>query len=208
MLDSSIKDQIRTAFKNGTLQVRSARQDGTVEWRPISNTMKHATRHKKAFRVSCVGASVVATEDHSLFTFSGDLEVVQTSKLNPGVLLAVASEGHITGRVVSEVVEVNPLIESYDISVPGLENFILSNGIVAHNSYSIGGVSLDVDKASKYESAASAQSEQFDKQLENAKKTVKIVKGLQQPRFGTGIRSAFGPYTGAGVLSPRKFVGF
>jgi hypothetical protein len=82
------------------------------------------------------------------------------------------------------------------------------NWIADEFDYTIGGVSLNIDKASKYESAASAQSEQFDKQLENAKKTVKIVKGLQQPRFGTGIRSAFGPYTGAGVLSPRKFVGF
>lgn len=73
--------------------------------------------------------------------------------------------------------------------------------------YSIGGVSLAIDKSSKYDTLKSGASEQFDKQLDRAKATVKIIKGLQQPKYGIGIRSAFGPYTGAGVLSPRKFVG-
>ena len=81
------------------------------------------------------------------------------------------------------------------------------NWISEEFSYSIGGVSLDLDRSSKYESAASSMSEQFDKMLEKAKATVNVVRGLQQPRYGMGIRSAFGPYSGRGVLSPRKFVG-
>ncbi len=85
---------------------------------------------------------------------------------------------------------------------------LILNWISDEFDYSIGGVSLTLEKSSKYESAYQAMSDQFDKQLERAKATVKIVKGLQQPRFGVGIRSAFGPYVGAGVLSPRKFVGF
>jgi hypothetical protein len=95
----------------------------------------------------------------------------------------------------------------YDLCVPGPENFVLTNGILAHNSYSIGGISLDIDKASKYEAAAGSAQEQFDKQIEKAKATVNIIRGLQQPRYGTGIRSAFGPYVGGGVLTPRQFVG-
>lgn len=81
------------------------------------------------------------------------------------------------------------------------------NWIQEEFSYSIGGVSLDLDRSSKYESAASSMSEQFDKMLEKAKATVNVVRGLQQPRYGMGIRSAFGPYSGRGVLSPRKFLG-
>ena len=81
------------------------------------------------------------------------------------------------------------------------------NWISEEFSYSIGGVSLDLDRSSKYESAASSMSEQFDKMLEKAKATVNVVRGLQQPRYGMGIRSAFGPYSGRGVLSPRKFLG-
>ena len=39
-------------------------------------------------------------------------------------------------------------------------------------------------------------------------RTVKFIRGLQQPRFGMGVRSAFGPFTGKGVMSPRNFVVF
>jgi hypothetical protein len=81
------------------------------------------------------------------------------------------------------------------------------NWIADEFDYSIGGVSLNLEKSSKYESAAAATQDQFDKQLDKAKATINIIKGLQQPRYGTGIRSAFGPYAGRGVLSPRKFVG-
>lgn len=72
--------------------------------------------------------------------------------------------------------------------------------------YSIGGVSLSIDKTSKYEALKQGASELFDKQLERAKATVKIIKGLQQPKYGMGIRSSFGPYTSRGTLTPRKFM--
>ncbi len=85
---------------------------------------------------------------------------------------------------------------------------VMINWIADEFDYSIGGVSLTIEKSSKYESAYQAIKDQFDTQLERAKETVKIVKGLKQPRFGVGIRSSFGPYTGSGVLTPRKFIGF
>lgn len=86
-------------------------------------------------------------------------------------------------------------------------NALRFNWITDEFSYSIGGISLDLEKSSKYESAYQAASELFDKQVDKAKATVKIIRGLQQPKFGTGIRSSFGPYVGAGVLTPRKFMG-
>jgi hypothetical protein len=85
---------------------------------------------------------------------------------------------------------------------------LMVNWIADEFDYSIGGVSLSIEKSSKYQSAYEAIKDQFDSQLERAKQTVKIIGGLQQPKFGIGIRSSFGPYVGAGVLSPRKFVGF
>lgn len=81
------------------------------------------------------------------------------------------------------------------------------NWIADEFDYSIGGISLNLDKSSKYESALQYASDQFDKQIEKAKMTVKIIKGLQQPRYGVGIRSSFGPFAGRGVLSPRRFMG-
>jgi hypothetical protein len=85
---------------------------------------------------------------------------------------------------------------------------LMVNWIADEFDYSIGGISLSIEKSSKYESAYQAIKDQFDTQLDRAKQTVKIIKGLQQPRFGIGIRSSFGPFVGQGVLSPRKFVGF
>lgn len=81
------------------------------------------------------------------------------------------------------------------------------NWISEEFSYSVGGISLDLEKSSKYEGALSTAVDQFDKQLEKAKQTINVVRGLQQPRYGVGIRSSFGPYSGRGVLSPRKFLG-
>ena len=86
-------------------------------------------------------------------------------------------------------------------------NALRLNWVSEEFSYSIGGVSLDLDKSSKYEGAYSAAVEMFDKQLEKAKMTINVVKGLQQAKYGTGVRSSFGPYSGRGVMSPRKFSG-
>jgi len=72
--------------------------------------------------------------------------------------------------------------------------------------YSIGGVSLSIEKSSKYESLKSNAEGQFDKAVEAKQRTVKFIRGLQQPRYGIGIRSAFGPRVGRGVLSPRNFI--
>lgn len=72
--------------------------------------------------------------------------------------------------------------------------------------YSIGGVSLSIDRSSKYESLKGNAEQQFDKAVEAKQRTVKFIRGLQQPRYGIGIRSAFGPQVGRGILSPRQFV--
>lgn len=72
--------------------------------------------------------------------------------------------------------------------------------------YSIGGISLSIEKSSKYESLKQNAEGQFDKAAEAKARTVKFVRGLQQPKFGFGVRSSFGPNVGRGVLSPRSFV--
>jgi hypothetical protein len=72
--------------------------------------------------------------------------------------------------------------------------------------YSIGGISLSLEKSSKYESLKTNAEGQFDKAAEAKSRTVKFIRGLQQPKFGFGVRSSFGPNVGRGVLSPRSFV--
>jgi hypothetical protein len=80
------------------------------------------------------------------------------------------------------------------------------NWVSEEFSYSIGGISLDLDRSSKYMDLKRNAEEQWDKLTEAKSRTTKYIRGLQQPRFGIGIRSAFGPATGRGVLSPRNFL--
>jgi len=80
------------------------------------------------------------------------------------------------------------------------------NWIANEFDYSIGGISLSIEKSSKYEGMKQNAEDQWDKLTEAKSRTTKYIRGLSQPRFGRGVRSAFGPYVGRGVLSPRSFV--
>lgn len=200
--------KIRAALRNGTLQVQAV-SGTTPGWYTVSDVLRHQTGHKGAFKVVTeTGRTVDATEDHSLFRFiDGHLEELAPRDMKVGDQIAVVDGDCVRGETVREVTRIDPLEGSFDLSVPGPQNFVLVNGIVAHNSYSIGGISLDINKADGYEASFRAMDELFDKQLEKAKQTVKILKGLQQHRYGMGVRSAFGPMTSKGSLTPRKFVG-
>lgn len=81
-----------------------------------------------------------------------------------------------------------------------------SNWVKDEFDYSIGGISLSIDKSSKYESLKQNAESQFEKATEAKSRTVKFIRGLQQPKYGFGVRSSFGPNVGRGVLSPRSFV--
>lgn len=84
---------------------------------------------------------------------------------------------------------------------------IALNWVVDEFDYSIGGVSLSIEKSSKYQSMSSDIQSRFETDVEAAKETVKIFKGLRQSKFGVGIRSSFGPSVGRGALTPRRFMG-
>ena len=72
--------------------------------------------------------------------------------------------------------------------------------------YSIGGVSLSIERSSKYESLKQNAESQFDKAAEAKARTTKYALGLAQPRYGRGIRSSFGPHLGRNVMSIRNFI--
>jgi hypothetical protein len=84
---------------------------------------------------------------------------------------------------------------------------ITLNNIAEEFGYSIGGVSLDIEKSSKYQSMMSEASNRFNEMVASAKKTVLVIRGLKQSRYGIGIRSSFGPSVGRGTLTPRRFLG-
>jgi hypothetical protein len=201
------RDKINKAFWTKSLKVRSATKDG-VKWMLVKDIMRHETLHKPLVRVSLRdGRRVTCTHDHSLI--SPDLTPLQASTARVGdYILATMPDGFLGSCRIVSVESVNPHFFTYDLCVPGPENFILSNGIVAHNSYSIGGISLDLNKSSQYESLKGNAEQQLDKMLESKSRTVKIMRGLKQSRYGIGVRSAFGPALSGGNITPRKYLGF
>ena len=80
------------------------------------------------------------------------------------------------------------------------------NWIADEFNYSVSGVSLDIEKSSKYEAMKNNFIGEFEKSRELAKRSIKIVKGLQQPRYGIGISSALGPHSRPGIQSRRNYV--
>lgn len=83
---------------------------------------------------------------------------------------------------------------------------IAMNWIADEFSYSISGVSLDIDKSSKYMSIKDEFINEYDKIVEANKRSIKIIKGLRQFRYGVGITSAMGPLSRPGVQSRRNMV--
>lgn len=74
--------------------------------------------------------------------------------------------------------------------------------------YSIAGVSLQIEKSSKYQGMSEKLSQEYQTALDRYKDFgVKYVKGIQQPKFGIGVSAALGPYSGQGVQARRNFVG-
>jgi len=80
------------------------------------------------------------------------------------------------------------------------------NWIADEYNYSISGVSLDLEKSSKYESMKNNFLTEWKEAAQQAKDSIKIVVGLQQPRYGIGISSALGPYSAPGVQSRRNWI--
>lgn len=83
---------------------------------------------------------------------------------------------------------------------------IAMNWIADEFTYSISGVSLDIEKSSKYQSMKDEYIAEYDKLVEAAKRSIKIIKGLRQLRYGVGITSALGPLNRPGVQSRRNWI--
>lgn len=201
------KIAIRESFLNGTLRVKSmVNKEEKPQWVPVSDVLRHHTPHKRMIEVITEsGSSIKVTEDHSLFE-GATKEPIKTSDIKPGDSIVGLVDREFKPITVKEVNDLPSEEFTYDLSVPGSENFVVDSGILAHNSYSISGVSLDIDKSSKYQSMKENFIQEYDKVVDAAKRSIKIIKGLKQPRFGIGISSALGPFSGNGVQSRANWV--
>lgn len=207
-MDHAIQALIKKSFISGCIKVRSVNPaTGEVSWSPVSGVFRHETPHKRFMRVQAGGATVGATEDHSLFQRKDDgLDQISPKDLQVGDEIVVVRGDSVSSATVESITEEACRKHTYDLSVPSNENFVLASGVLAHNTYSISGVSLDIEKSSKYQGMKDNFEQQYDKLKEEIKRSIKIVKGLQQPRYGIGISSALGPFSKVGVQSRRNYI--
>jgi very-short-patch-repair endonuclease len=202
----TFSENIKKSFLGGSLRIKSFDKDTKeVSWNNISNVMKHHTPHKDILNVSTDKGDIGVTEDHSLFDFNKMIPV-KTCEIKVGdKIIGKDHKDNISPADVVGVSKLNNEKFTYDISVPESENFFTAAGILAHNSYSISGVSLDIEKSSKYQAMKESFETEYDKVLELTKRSIKITVGLKQPRYGIGISSALGPFSKPGVQSRRNF---
>jgi hypothetical protein len=208
MLDPLTRDAIRDAFLSGNLRVASVDPETGVPQKCVVTDVLRHTTPKRMVRLTLEGGQHGDfTEDHSVFAQNGQgITPVKAGTLAVGDPIVILTDGGVAQGAITTIEELGVSDLTYDLSVPGPENFALSNGILAHNTYSIGGISLDLERSSKYESLKQNSESQFDKASTAKQQTVKFIRGLQQPKYGIGIRSSFGPFVGRGVLSPRGFL--
>lgn len=127
-----------------------------------------------------------------------------------------------------ESINQQPPLENYDIcslprnlgfiAVTGAAAYALSargiNWLVDQFSYSIGGISLDLSgRSDQYGAgfsggAAASMKEAFQNSIEQHKASIKLMRGLAQPRFGIGISAHLGPHNKSGIVSPRNYASF
>ena len=206
-----LRKRLQGAFERGQLYIKSYVQETkAVAWKPIKDVLKHNAEHKKIMNVLTTKrngdiVSLIVTEDHSLFNWN-TMEPIKTSDIERNFKLMGLNNDSFDAYDVRTIQPVPYQDPVYDLSVPGTENFFTTSGLLAHNTYSISGVSLDIEKSSKYQSMKDEYIAEYDKLVEAAKRSVKIVKGLRMQKFGTGIMSALGPLSRPGVQSRRSMI--
>jgi hypothetical protein len=198
-------DQLKDAYNTNNLFIQSMTNTGDIVWAPITKVMRHECPKKRHLKLTTELGNLTVTEDHSIFIWL-DRRPVATRDIYPGVPIIGMIDNTINPILVLNIEDVKPNQYMYDLSVPNNENFFLASGILAHNSYSISGVSLDIDKSSKYQSMKDEFIGEYDKVVEAAKRSIKIIKGLRQAKYGVGVQSALGPLSRPGIQSRRNFV--
>jgi len=129
------KNYIKQAFKDNKIKIKSVSKNGIVEYKYVSDILRHYSLYKKLHQVILENnKNIVVTEDHSLFIFEDNQLKTVKPKDRPENIVFVKEDFIKLLKVVS-----NKIIESqeytYDLSVEDNENFVLASGILAHNSF-------------------------------------------------------------------------
>jgi len=107
-----------------------------LEWKPVTNVYIHVPKEGLKIVKLETKEFVKVTQDHSLFTLDGDGNPVETTtKDNPKRILVARSMDRIDLVNVTSIEDADYSHDYvYDIGVADNENFVLLNGIIAHNT--------------------------------------------------------------------------
>lgn len=135
MLNIETKNKIKDAFKNKQLFVKSSSEDKKVEWKLINDVLKHNIKDEKVYYVKTESKKEIrVTGSHSLFVIENNKIKATKTKDLKDKLVIVENENVIEEKIViKEITKYEQFM--YDLSVENNHNFVISNGILAHNSY-------------------------------------------------------------------------
>lgn len=136
-MDNKDKKFIYEAFLDQKVMVQSVTKDKKLEWKPITNVMKHDVKNKIQYKINLEShTSCIVTEDHSLFLDESDvIKSIKTKEFKTGDdLVFVENDKVISKKVYSNLI-IPSIKHMFDLSVQDNENFVLESGILAHNSF-------------------------------------------------------------------------
>lgn len=130
------RHQIYNAFLNGSLEVQSVSRGREIQWKTITDVMKHDVSNKDQFKINVGRTECSITCDHSLFkeTLEG-IEAVKTNDLVVGDNLIFIDNNSVQTIKLIDKIQISPMKYMFDLSVQDNENFILESGLLAHNSF-------------------------------------------------------------------------
>ena len=110
------------------------RTTGRVEWKQVTGVTIHKPATKMMRTTLVDGRTVLTTTDHSLFALVNN-KITEIKPSDQPKSIITSTNGYVRSTNVASIrTESYTLPFVYDISVADNENFILSNGILAHNT--------------------------------------------------------------------------
>lgn len=134
MLSPELRDQLRTAFGNGTLRVRSVSPDGQVEWCRVQAVHRADVPWETIVDVDTADGTMTTTAGHRVFTSPTAKVEAQSLTAGDTVLLSRAD-----GTVGITTVKATRIVASrqymYDLTAERWHNFTLHGcNVVVSNS--------------------------------------------------------------------------
>jgi hypothetical protein len=130
------RPEIRVPLDARQLRVCAVASTGDVGLHIVDKVVQHATFHKSLVRtVLDDGRAVTTTLDHSLFHRVDEAVLpLEAGSLRGGDKIVTVDGGSVAEVTVASVLLLPPVEYTYDLSVPGPESFVLTCGILSHNS--------------------------------------------------------------------------